>query len=47
MFKIKYQLNILPSVSEDMGQLMGAIQDSDELAIFDTDLVKDLIDYKW
>ena len=47
MFKIKYQLNILPSVSEEDGQLMGAIQDSDELEIFETELVKDLIDYKW
>lgn len=26
---------------------MGSICDSDELAIFNTDLVKDLIDYKW
>ena len=26
---------------------MGAIQDSDELEIFETELVKDLIDYKW
>ena len=34
-------------VSEDKEQLLGAIQDLDKLAIFDTDLVKDLIDYKW
>jgi len=34
-------------VSEDNGQLMNAIAGSEELEIFKTDLIKDLIDYKW
>ena len=47
VFKIKYNLNILPSVNEAEGQLMEAIANSVELSIFTTDLVKDLIDFKW
>lgn len=47
VYKIKYQLNILTSVSEDSGQLMGAISESDELQIYETDLIMDMIDYKW
>jgi len=47
VFKIKYQLNILPSVSEENGQLMNAIAGSEELPIFMTDLCKDIIDYRW
>ena len=47
VFKIKYNLNILGSVSEKNGQLMEAIAASEELSIFTTDLVMDLIDFKW
>ena len=47
VFKIKYHLNILASVSEENGQLMEAIAGSTELSIFTTDLVMDLIDFKW
>ena len=44
---MKYQLNILPSIVEDKGELIEAISDSDELGIFRTQLVIDLVDYKW
>lgn len=47
VFKIKYNLNILPSVSEQQATLMQAISDSEELSIFTTPLIQDLIDYKW
>lgn len=47
VFKIKYKANILPMVCEDNGRLTNAIAESEELAIFQTELVKDLIDYKW
>ena len=47
VYKIKYLLNILPSVSEKSGQLMNAIAGSEELEIFKSKLIKDLIDYKW
>ena len=47
MFKIKYQVNLLPSVSEETGQLMNAVAGSDQMEIFQTDLIKDMVDYKW
>lgn len=36
IYKIKYQLNILPSILEEKGELIEAISDSDELDIFRT-----------
>jgi hypothetical protein len=47
VFKIQYQCNLLTSVSEEDGDLMSAIADSNELSIFETDLIRDMIDYKW
>jgi hypothetical protein len=38
---------LLTSVSEEDGDLMSAIADSNELSIFETDLIRDMIDYKW
>ena len=38
-FKIQYQLNILPSMSEEDGQLMEALANSEELEMFQSDLV--------
>jgi hypothetical protein len=49
-FKIEYHLNILPNITEklDVGvSLMQALEDSDELEIFETGIVQDIIDYKW
>lgn len=37
--KVIYHINILPSVSQDQGQLMEAIAVSNELDIFRTDCV--------
>jgi hypothetical protein len=34
-------------MSEKNGQIMNAIAGSEELEIFKTDLIKDMIDYKW
>uniref|UniRef100_A0A7S3ILI3 Ion transport domain-containing protein n=1 Tax=Strombidium inclinatum TaxID=197538 RepID=A0A7S3ILI3_9SPIT len=47
VFKIKYQLNILTSMSENDGSITEAISSSEELEIFKTDVVKDMLDYKW
>jgi hypothetical protein len=47
VFKMGYHVNILPSMCEDEGTIMDAISKSNELAIYKTDLVKDIIDYKW
>lgn len=48
VYKIKYSLNILPSMndySED--DLMEAIIRSDEMKIFTSEGVIDMVDYKW
>jgi hypothetical protein len=45
--RIIYQLNILLSVSQDNGKLIEALANSDELEVFMTDVVRDIIDYKW
>lgn len=47
VYKIQYQCNMLTAVSTEDGDLMRAIADSNELSIFETDLVRDMIDYKW
>ena len=60
VFKIKYSLNLLPSIgyyianvdgkkvimNEDV-DMMGLIIDSDELDTFETDIIQQLIDFKW
>lgn len=38
---------MLTSMSEEDGTIMDAIANSEELSIYETDLVKDLIDFKW
>jgi len=47
VYKIKYQLNLITSMSEEDGTLMNAVANSEELPIFKTDLIMDMIDYKW
>ena len=47
VYKIKYQCNLMTSMSQERGSLMDAIADSEELEIFKTDLIKDMLDYKW
>ena len=44
---ITYHINLLPSVSQDQGQLMEGIALSNELDIFRSDCVQDLIEFKW
>lgn len=38
---------MLCSMSEEDGKLIDAIANSEEMEIFVTDLVQDLIDFKW
>lgn len=38
---------MLTSLSNEDGTIMEAIANSEELEIFETEAVKDLIDYKW
>lgn len=47
VYKIRYQANLLTSMSQDEGSIMDAIADSEELGIFKTELIKDMVDYKW
>ena len=46
-FKIRYHVNLVTAMSEEYGQIMQAISESEELEIFQSHLVVDLIDYKW
>ena len=46
-FKIKYTLNFLTSMSQADGSLIESIAHSEELPIYQTQLIKDVIDYKW
>ena len=48
-YKIQYQLNILASITEndDGISLFECLAGCNELEIFETDLIRDLIDYKW
>ena len=34
-------------MSQEDGNIMEAIAESNELAIFTTDMIKDVIDFKW
>ena len=47
MAKITYQMNFLSSMSQEDGKLFDALGKSTELAIFGTDLIIDLIDFRW
>lgn len=49
MYKIMYSCYLLTSMNEDTedGRLMDALAESDELEIFSTDLVHEIIDFKW
>ena len=47
LYKVNYHLNLLPSMSQEDGKLIDAIAESDELEIFETDLVIDLVDFRW
>jgi len=57
MYKIKYTLNILPIVGEHYNdnnervrediKIMDLCQDSEELCLFDTTLIMDIIAFKW
>lgn len=47
LIKINYQLNMLTAMSQAKGRLIDALSDSEDLEIFQTDLIMDLIDFKW
>mgnify|MGYP001003710930 CR=1 FL=1 len=48
MSRIYYQMNFLNSMDEtEEGPLIDALVNSKELAIFGTDLIHDLIDFRW
>jgi hypothetical protein len=48
VYKIKYSLNILPSMNDACeDDLMEAIIRSDEMIIFESEGVIDMVDYKW
>lgn len=47
VYKIRYNLNLLTSMSEEDGTIMDAVASSEELPIFETEMIMDMIDYKW
>ena len=47
LHKISYECNMLCNMSEEDGSLIDAIAMSTQLGIFETDLVMELIDYRW
>lgn len=47
IYKIKYTLNILPSMSEEEETLMNTAGQTDELEIFDCKALIDYIEFKW
>lgn len=47
VYKMKYKLNFLLSMAQDDGPLIEAIANSEELAIYKTQIIRDVIDYKW
>lgn len=53
MYKIKYVLNLLPSTlvfdegEEDQESIMEIISTSEELEIFNTKCLQDLIEFQW
>ena len=47
MAKLTYQMNFLSSMSQEDGKLFDALGKSTELAIFGTDLIIALIDFRW
>ena len=49
IFKIAYEVNILPSMDEDTeaGRIMDALAKSNELELFKSQLVRDVISFKW
>jgi hypothetical protein len=47
LYKIKYTLNILPSMCEDHGTLMDTAGQTDELRIFECKALIDYIEFKW
>jgi len=46
-YKIKYTLNVLPSMLESEGRIIAALAGSEELEIFACPAVKELIQFKW
>jgi len=47
VFKIKYTLNILPSMLEDEGPIITALANCDEFDVFNCPAVIELIRFKW
>lgn len=47
VYKIKYTLNVLPSMLEDDGRIIAALAQSEEMDIFNCPAVKELIQFKW
>jgi hypothetical protein len=47
IYKIKYTLNLLPSISEDKDSLMTALGETNELKILSTKVIRDVLEFRW
>ena len=47
LYKIKYTINILPSINESEESLMEALGETNELKIFQSKVIKEFIQFKW
>jgi hypothetical protein len=43
VYKIRYTLNVLPSMREDEGRLIAALANTEELDVFNCPAVKELL----
>ena len=47
VYKIQYTLNLLPNIDESVDSLMEACGETDELEIFECEVLKNFIEFKW
>ena len=47
VFKIRYTLNVLPSIDEHDDSLMNALGETEEITIFSSKVIRDLLEFRW
>ena len=47
VYKIKYTINLLPITGDNDTNLMDMLADTDQIDVFETKVVIDLIEFKW
>jgi hypothetical protein len=47
LHKIKYSLNLIPSISEGQDSLMNALGETEEIQILSCKVIRDLLEFRW